>query len=126
VAPVPELVDVEIVDVILGPFDNSAATWLRAHAGGRIVTNTQTPDAWWAEAAAAQSWQDNATFCWEQAVIPISLVELAYPVIKIGGPFLGSFTTPPATAEAVIRYRPRYSSVVEKSRGWFSQQQGIG
>ncbi len=126
VAPVPELVDVEIVDVILGPFDNSAAPWLRAHAGGRIATNLQTPDAWWAEAAASQAWQDNVTLDWEQAVIPISLVELAYPVIKLGGAFLASFTTPPTTAEAVIRYRPRYSSVVEKSRGWFSHQQGIG
>lgn len=111
VAQMPTLSDVDITAVEL-MIDDGAGGPIRLVSGGRTTLNTnQTPDRWFEDLAAGNDYDDNGEACWRDELVfaPPGQV-LPIPAVVLSGAALVTVGTPPDPTDAVIRYRPRYST----------------
>lgn len=111
VAQMPTLTDTDIVAVEL-MIDDGAGGAIRLVSGGRTAGNAnQTPDRWFFAEALGNDYYDNAEACWrnEIAFAPPGQI-LPIPGVVIGGAALAAVVAPPDPTDAVISYRPRFST----------------
>lgn len=127
IAQVPNLVDVELTEVTLGPVaGGGAGIPLRLTTGGRSTPSTtgQAAQFWFANFAANNAYADNVQACTRTFLTFGNGLPVPSPVVVLDGAALALFGgAPPGSTDAVIRYRQAFAGREISGRSFYSEQQ---